>query len=153
MQRYCSQLWPSFSQPFFRVISRDTEPLMSTLFILRWKNWWPIPPRNMRVFYSYLIITDLTQIISFILEVSSQLNSIYQFKINFWNLFFTQCNLCVTIADSSVVYWVGSAQFLLFMFVLICEFVSCSLISFLSFLLHCSYSCCKGLKIEFQYIS
>ena len=48
-----------------------------TLFILRWKNWWPIPPRNMRVFYSYLIITELTKIISFILEVSSQLNWIY----------------------------------------------------------------------------
>ena len=42
---------------------------------------------------------------------------------------------------------------LLFMFVLICEFVSCSLVNFLSFLLHCSQSGCKGVKIQFQYVS
>ena len=40
----------------------------ASLFILRLKNCRPIPPKNMEVFYSYLSITDLTQIISFTLE-------------------------------------------------------------------------------------
>ena len=65
----------------------------------------------------------------------------------YWNWIFNPLQPLCDNYCSSVVYWACSSHFLLLMFVLICEFVSCSLVSFLSFLLYCSYSGCKGLKI------
>ena len=53
------------------------DPPLVTLHFKIKKNLVTNSPKKYEVFYSYLIITDLTQIISFILEVPSQLNWIY----------------------------------------------------------------------------